>query len=175
MDPETEKEVARVMEQQYRPYQDPSVVQIQLDMSDAINLVEHDLKGEWFDYKDQEWKHSGMRMLNDEGVRAIISIMHNYLTPNTFLSNLDDSDIEKIMQPFHVKLAALLTDKQEEWEIEDAYMRMIVQKVTDILLFAMKRSLFHKTLDAVTQSTKFYEQREIAPRKTGKGPLGWFR
>lgn len=174
MDESTEKEVARIMEQYNRPMQDPTVVQMQLDMSEQINLLEHDFRGEWFDFKAQEWKPSGMRMMNDEGVRALIGIMHNYLTPNTWLSNLNDSDIEKIMKPFHLKLAALLVDKQEEWEIEDAYMRITVQKMTDTTLLAMKRSLFHKTLDALSQSSKFYEQREIAPKK-GKGPLNWFR
>lgn len=174
MDEQTEKEVGRRIQQNIQNYPDSSVLQLQLDMSDPINLIEHDLKGEWYDYKDQEWKRSGMRMMNDEGVRAIVSILHNYLTPNTFLSNFDDSDIRRIMEPFHRKLAAMIIDKQEEWEIEDAYMRMIVQKITDTLLFAMKRGLFHKTLDALTQSSRFYESKEVSPKKSGRGPLKWF-
>jgi len=153
-----------------RSYPDASMVQIFLDMTDIVNLTEHHLKGEVYDMASGVWVPSGMRMMNDEGVKAMISQLQLYGGPNTFLSNVDDEDIFKIMMPYHRKLAAMIIDKQEEWEVEDAYIRMIVQNITDTILLAMKRGLFHKTLDALTQATRITEAREVE-KKHGRIPF----
>ena len=151
---------------------EPSVAQLQLDMSDVINFIEHDLKGEYFyigmddnGQQMREWRKSGVRMMNDKGVQTIISILHTYLNPNTFLTNLDDEDIERMMSRIHKHLAGLFIDKQEDWEIPNALLDTLMDKVTNIVWLAMKRAEFSKTLDSFTKSYKYTEVRDSKPKK----------
>jgi len=151
---------------------DPSIAKMQMDFTDTIARIKHNLKGEiLYTSEDDrgrrvtEWRPTGMRMMNDEGVRFVISDLQMYLIPNTFLSIVTDYEINEIMRRYHQHLAGVLVDKQEEFEIENAYLYNITDKVTNTIWLALKRGTNSKTLDALTKSYKAVETHELAPRK----------
>lgn len=152
-----------------------TLAEVLLDMNKQIDILEHDLKGEFMIvYKDEEtgdiveeWRQGETRLLNDDGVRFVISMMHSYLTPNTFLSVLDDEDIERIMSRIHINLAILLVRKQRIWAINPEYMNTMEDKITNILWIALKRSLNSKTLDTFGKTQKSSEIRETKPKGWG--------
>ncbi len=172
-----------VTQRQYETYggiTDPTIAQLQLDMSTTIEFIEHDLKGEHLTVEiDQEgnkvpvWKSSGMRMVNDKGVRAIISLLHSYLNVNTFLSVVGEEQIEAIMSRFHLNLAGLLIDNQEEFEISNEYLYILEGKLTDIVWLALLRaSKGGKTLECFTKTHSVSEMREMKQER--KKFLGLF-
>lgn len=156
----------------------PTIAQLQLDLTEVLDQIEHDLRGEFFfvgyDKEGNEvkgWRFAGTKMMNDEGVRMVMSVYHTYLTANTFLTVLDDQDIQRIMEQLHLALAALLCDKQEEFEIEDAYLDILMCKLTDPIWIALKRALNSITLNAMTETHRSHEIREVQRQKQGLGKL----
>jgi len=159
--------------EQYNLQMDPSIAKLQLDMTSTINFLEHDLKGERLHIGEdkatgemvREWRPTGMRMMDDNGVQTVVSVLHTFLNPNTFLTVVDEEDIERIMSRFHRTLAGLLVDKQEEFAIENAYLYILMDKITNIVWLALKRGTGSMTLNAFTKSHKAVETHELAPRK----------
>jgi hypothetical protein len=150
---------------------DYGVADLLLNMTQAINLLEHYLKGErFFVEKDeagnmiQSWQPTGVKVMNDEGTTQMIMTLQLYLNQNTFLTVLDDEDIERIMTRLHMRLLGQILDRQTEYEIQTAYIRPVVGNITDVIWMALKRSFHSKTLDAFTKTYKAVETHE-SPRK----------
>ena len=147
-----------------RPIQDPSVVAIQMNMDQAIDRVEHLLRGEKWNYTSQDWERGKFRAISDEGIDSLMTYPRAHLTPNTYLANFDEDKIFKIMRPMHMEITDLIIEKQEEWEIEDAYRKFIVTILTNPIYFAMTRGLYHLTLDSLSQGVRITEAREVEKR-----------
>jgi hypothetical protein len=156
---------------------DAGLAQLQLDVSKVLMQLEHDLKGEYLDAKmlpdgsiQEEWKKGKETIMNEEGVRYVIAVLRTYLTPNTFLSVVDDEDIEHIMggeSGLHFHLACLIVDNNARWDLKPEYWNTIEDKITDTVWLALKRaSKGGKTLDSFTRAHTSTEIRtERAPRK----------
>ncbi len=149
-----------------RPMQDPSVVAIQMNMDQTIDRVEHLMRGEKWNYQKEEWVKGQFKAVSDEGIDALMTYPRAHLTPNTFLANFDDDKIFKIMRPMHMEITDMIIEKQEEWEIEDAYRRFIVTTITNPIYFAMTRGLYHLTLDSLSQGVRITEAREVERKKS---------
>lgn len=163
----------RQYEETSRRESEQKLAEIMLDSSVTLQDLERNLRGEFFfaGYDEQGnevkgWQKSGLRLANEEGVRAIMTFVGLNLTPITYLTNLDDQDIENMMVPIHQDLAGMLVDKQDEFEIDSAYLKPLLTTLTNIIWQAQKRSLFAKTLESFTESHKSMEVREYKkPRK----------
>jgi len=153
---------------------DASVASLQLDMTNLINLLEHYLKGERYvlqknDVTGEEkwqWVPTQLHLLNEEGVQFILIELQMYLNPNTFLTVLTDDDIQKIMERFHHRLVGLLLDRQIQFEMETAYIRPVVNTVTNVVWMALKRSSGDgRTLNAFTKTYKAIETHEVNKKR----------
>jgi hypothetical protein len=142
-----------------------SIAQLQLDMTDTIDLIEHDLKGEQYNFKTKLWEKTGTRLMNDEGVRFLISLLHTYLNRNFILSNFDADKIETIMTKLYKELGWVIIMKEDEWDVDKAYRYIILDKLSDQVWASLLRAIDGKTLKAFTQVHTSQEMREYQPKK----------
>jgi len=159
---------------------DPTIAQLQLDLTAQIEFIEHDLKGEYlsvtFDKdgnKEMSWKFTGVRRMNDLGSRHLVSLLHEYLNVNTFMSVTTQQQIEAIMSRFHRRLSGLLIANRRNFEINSSDdIKDVIGGVTDIVWLALLRSKGGETLKAFTKTHSSSEMRETKQER--KKFLGLF-
>jgi len=147
---------------------DPTIAQLQLDLTAQIEFWEHDLKGEYlkvtFDEegnKNMSWEQSGIRRVNDNGVRYVVSLLHEYLNVNTFMSVTSSQQINAIMSRFHRRLAGLLIENRRNFAIRSSDdIKDMVGGITDAVWLALLRSKGGETLKAFTKTHSVSEMRE---------------
>jgi len=151
---------------------DPSLAKLLLDMNESIQQLAQDLRGYYPKVVELEpgkwgevWEKSDFQMMNEEGVRFVVSVLHSYLSPMTPMTALSDKQIQIIMEGFHKHLAGAIMDKQDEWGIDNSYMYVITDKITNLVWMCLLRAKEGKTLYALMKSHKSVETREIAPKK----------
>ena len=92
---------------------DMDITRWQLDLENLFEEIEHDLRGERRNPETGVWEKikgtyfdknlgrdveiSDKPLVNDYGIRNIITTLRSLANKNTFLSNLDEDDIERNM------------------------------------------------------------------------------
>jgi hypothetical protein len=123
--------------------QDANLTIWQLTSQDIFLELEHDLRGEVFNEKTKKWeqKKGGKRLMTEEGIRTVMSVVRSKVNKNTFLSNLTDDDIAIIMKDLCLSITTLLYEKYEEFEIDTVFLELIHDKIVHFTFFALKRAL----------------------------------
>lgn len=112
----------------------------QLSTSDLIEDLEHDLKGETFNRETNQWVIGKTRFVNDEGVKAIMSILTARINKNTILSNLNENEISRIMIDFSRDLIDLFFMRREEYDISKEHLDLLLRKIVDFVYISLKRA-----------------------------------
>ena len=78
-------------------HSDADLTRWQLTAEDLLTELEHDLKGEEYDHKTRSWvlRSGGQPLMNQKGVRAVVSMVKPVVNKNTFLSNLSEKRINE--------------------------------------------------------------------------------
>ena len=125
-------------------FRDAELTKWQLSPEEIVEKLEHDLKGEipkWD--KETEtwtWKQVGKKLMNDNGVKMIITLVFSHIGKNTILSTLKTNEIASVMKLLHKHLTLHLSDKWKEYEIDKSDLTLINDIVTNTIWFALKRA-----------------------------------
>lgn len=112
----------------------------QLSTFDLIEDLEHDLKGERFSKKKNDWIKTGTRFVNDAGVKAIMSILTARINKNTILSNLTEKEISRIMLDFSRDLIDLFFTRRVDFDIKKEDLDILLRKIVDFVYISLKRA-----------------------------------
>ena len=119
--------------------------------TDIIEELEHDLKGEVFIRSDDpdtpeiegKWeKRTGQQLLNEKGIREIITIVRSLVNKVMFFSNLDEYDIRLLTMRMRQNIAQNLFLNWEEYDIKKSDLTIVTDKVVYFMYVALKRALF---------------------------------
>jgi len=148
-----------------------------LDASDMLDKLKNTLLGMEYDDEEDEWKPAtmvigiddkGREIIGKEGplmdprdVRLTISYLQVFLSPNTFLSILDDDTINDIMWDVSKKLAVLFYNLRRKLNPESR--DMIWGMVEYPILLGLKRATRKITLDAVSKTQQSHEIIQASP------------
>lgn len=146
----------------------------QLSTFDLIEDLEHDLKGERFDKEKNDWISTGSKFLNDEGVKAIMSILTARINKNTILSNLNEKEISRIMIDFSRDLIDLFFTNREDYEIKKEHLDLLVRKVVDFVYISLKRAFEEGERSFLKQTERRTEVYKVGDEeKQGKLKSFW--
>jgi len=115
----------------------------QTNPTSLLQDLEHSLRGEVPDYENECWKkpEEAKPLVNDKGVRKIMTTIRIFVNTNCILSNLT---IHEVYDKTH-EIADLITldicSNYEEYEADKSDFDRIVVMVSQMCFFAMKRSL----------------------------------
>lgn len=111
-----------------------------LETIDIVELLEHDLKGEFFNEKKNVWEVRGTPLLNNDGVSAIVSLVRTSVNKVTFLSNVTLEQIILICQDLNLALVEVLFFEWQVFAVKKEHLDLIVSKVMNFIFMALKKS-----------------------------------
>jgi hypothetical protein len=141
---------------------------------DIILELEHDLRREYYDEKEKEYKSAaGVKpRINEIGLRDIVSEVRSRLNKVCFLSNLDEEDIAGIVFRLNVEILKKLCYNSKEWHVEIVDIIPIANMVVDLVDIGLKKSLNEGERMAITNAQKRIERIVNAPMYEERHGLG---
>ena len=140
-----------------------------LDPAFVIERVRRNLKGEVQDPDSKEWKQWGQPMMNENGIKEIVSLLDSYVNRNTLLSNLEDKEIYSMMKNLEKKLNAWFKVNYQGFDLDLKNINIIKTRIVDMIFLALKQAQDRELLKALTQSYSVQEQRHQGEKKAGLG------
>ena len=85
----------------------------------VIEELQHYLRGDYWDDDLDKWiNYKEARLMNDKGVKIIISLLRSYLNSNIVQGNLTMKQINMIMRGVCFTVVTNIRDNYIDWEIE---------------------------------------------------------
>jgi len=152
-----------------------------LETKEIIDRIEHRLKGEYLATETtsidgqlveiEKYKtRPESRVLNEFGVRAVVSAIEILLNKITFLSNIDDKEVENICLHIHISIAREIYDNWEEFGVRKNPGPSIVQ-IMNLIFLGLKRAQGAGERDALKQIHHIIEQIKSSGGNKGGFPF----
>lgn len=144
--------------------------------NEELLYFEHDLRGEFLNQKGDtpKWEAGGDRVLNEKGIRYIIGEIRSIANKNTYLSNIEEADRNRI---YAIIVSAIntITDNllfnHVEYELDARNLDSIIEKCANMIEFAVRRPLLageRRFLKDTHTSSEVVNRQEGG----GGGPIG---
>ena len=130
----------------YIQKQDSETVKYRLEVEALLVELEHDLKGEQWMVQDingekvEGYFKIGIAKVNDYGAKAIVGEIRKFVGKNTFLSNMDENEINTRVRVISHMLINLLQDKHNDFEIKAADFESVIFGISELLFISLKRA-----------------------------------
>ena len=160
-----------------QPNRDAELTRWQLSAWDLLNDLEHDLKGEFWNENTRLWEKAeySNQLLNDKGVRAIISLLKPIVNKNTFLSNLREERVNKLLLFISNRVCETLYFNFKEFDIKPEFYFILNEMIQDFLETAFRRPQDEGERSFIRST----EQRRVLvqerPNSEKKGVFGLFK
>ena len=141
----------------------------QLSSEDILDKLEHSLRGEIWNEREQRYESKGQKLMNDEGIRSVLSIVESVVNKIAFLSNLEQDMIFMITRELGIDLIQLIHMKHNEYNIKAEHASLIVDKVTFLIYLGLQRAFMEgeRKFLRTTEQRKYLIQEN--PKKEKKG------
>ena len=116
------------------------VLHIRLDTVGIVEEIEHDLKGEVFNKKTNQWEARYGRWVNDDGLMVIKSIVAGYTNKMHFLGNFTQGQINYKCNNLKKELSKLICSKYECYGIDKQKRSLLVRYILDKVHSSLSRS-----------------------------------
>jgi len=133
-------------------------VRWQLTIFDLIEGLRHRLAGEVYDDIKEEWVPAGKKLMNEDGIRSIISIVEFHVNKSMILSNFEKKEIARMMERIHQAIASLFAYKWKEFEMEKEYLDIIIECVTNFIWGGLKRAELGAEKKFLSQTQRITER-----------------
>jgi hypothetical protein len=139
-----------------------------LDTNEIIQELQHQLKNEIYDNKNDKYIVLGDPLLNEKGISHLISITRPMVDRTITLSTFDNEEINRKMQEFGHNLVRLLARHYKEFGIPN----LIVSSNIRVLICNLVHSSLKKAKGALTlNAIKMMEKRVESSIEKPKGFL----
>lgn len=147
----------------------------QLSAEDILLELEHDLRGEVWDEKAQKYVGKGIAFLNEEGIRAVISILRGKINKNMYLTNLTTDDVYAMTYDLALDVIDVIFLKYKTYDIDKANLSLVANQIIHFVYAAFKRALEEGERHFIQSMHKVTEKTVITPPETEKkGLFGLF-
>ena len=154
----------------------PALTQWILTSEDILSFLEHDLRGEIYVINEEKgtasWEKKGMRLINDEGIVCLKSILHSFINKTVFLSTLSEDDIREICGNIELCLNNLFFLKYKEFDIDKAYLDIIKHKIIYIIFMALRHAQNSGMRETLTKTIQVREMTSSTPQTQKQGLFG---
>lgn len=108
---------------------------------EIIDEIDHNLRGEVPGSKPGQWEQKGERLLNDVGIRKMISIIASRVNKIMIMSNFDDKMILDMMFFVAMDIRTDLFENFEYYDMEFHNLTTVSQMVKDLLFGSLRQAL----------------------------------
>lgn len=139
------------------PLPDQDFFKYRIDTNDIIESIEHQLKGEVLTTNkdgEQFYVTKFDRWVNDEGINKILHVIYsNGLNKNVFLGNLTHDEIMYKMKSLKKKIALLLFQKYNDFEIKREMRSLVVSTIINQVHSGLSRCEGGREADQLSTAT----------------------
>lgn len=139
------------MPQIYTQPQRDDVIIWRLEAREIVDRIEHRLKGEYLktveveiDGKSdviEEWQADPeARLMNDHGVKSLISLVEILVNKVSFLSNLDDDEIIDVCRDMHLAIVREIYNNWDDYDIKKQP-GPVVNEIMTLVFVGFKRAM----------------------------------
>lgn len=144
---------------------DQRLNQTRLETTDILEDIEHQLKGEIYNEKEDSWEQKGKKLIESEdGIKSIMSFLYQFLNRNVILSELKEEKINIIMLHLAEEVTYHLMEKADTYtNNETVRMDMIKGIICNTAYFSMCRALGRgeaKSLAETTRQVEHYDNKK---------------
>lgn len=146
-----------------------------VDGTDILDDMKHQLKGEAFDPKADDYVEKFDRWVNDEGINKILHVIYACgINKNIFLGNLTKDEIMFKCRMLKKKLALLFYRKYKDFEIEKEMRDLLITTIVNTIHSALSRSEEGKESDQLSTAAQRYEvfQHQQQQEQQRQGLIG---
>lgn len=138
----------------------------ELNPEDLIEKIKHTLAGEVFDPETKKWEEKGKRLMNDEGIRTIVTFLSAIIDKNTILSNYEKERVFEMCLFLSNTITNKIYINYKNFGIELSDLDLIIEIVMTPIESAFRR--------AMEQGERDYRKtwQRIIETVRGKGEQG---
>jgi len=118
---------------------DSATIIWQLTSTDILNEIEHDFKGEILD-ENGVWKAKGKVLVNEQGIRTILTIIRSRVNKIVFLSKLNEDIILKFCRDIELDLEDQILLNYQKWHLDKTNCSMLLHKVSQLIYCGLMRA-----------------------------------
>jgi hypothetical protein len=138
----------------------------QIDPSHLLQEIIHGLRGE-IKEEDEEgkikWTKLGVPLMNEEGIRSLISDLNPVLSQNTTLSNLQEDEVATHTIEIGKIVVLKIADQYKNWGVDKSNLSTAVMNVTEPINMALKRGMKEGERKFLKTTIRSTEQIGIRP------------
>ena len=117
------------------------LTQWQLSPLDIFDSIEHNLKGEVFNPATNAWEQRGLRLMNDNGIRAVITHLIAGNSKIIYMSNLSEEEVNKMAYGVMSNLGTILGINLRQFEIDQSNFFTVLTLVGNTVFAGLKRAM----------------------------------
>lgn len=163
------------------PQMPSEILELELNYGKTLDALERKLRGEVSEVdketNSRKWVKRHNPWMNNSGISRIICIIRGHVDVNTFLTFLDNSEINQITWEISDEVTTILANKTNDFEIDPTYLGIIQSIIINNIFFALKRAQGALTLKQIHSTTTRVENPmalQQAQARERKGFLGRF-
>jgi len=166
-------------------YDQTNNLQLRLSPEKTLYEIETSLAGgHWTTIYDEktgrvktQWENKGEKLLNENGVQAVMRICRSVINTSTVQGKLTHTEINDFMRNFHKQLASILMRGKHNYEIKTINdYHSIILIVTSFTRLFLSRTEEGFGSTQLTETSKTIETIKTGEQqKLGKGFLGFGR
>lgn len=147
--------------------QSPDFFIYQLDNEEIIKRLAHRLRGEIWDTELNKWVEKGQRLMNDDGIRMLVTIVDSHLSKEKILTDITQEQVDRIASAMRFCLIHHLRMRWKSYNIDKSNLSIILNIVDHHIFCNISRSIGGRTLEYFKPTIKRVET--IKPEKEGRG------
>lgn len=152
-------------------YQHPDLWIYQLDSSDIVSSLEHLLRGQFWDRNKNEWKQKGNPLLNEDGIKMMVTIVASHMSKEKILTDIPKDQIMRMCRDMRLAVVNHLTMKYNDYKVKKADLDIILEIVDHYIYMNLSRSLGGRTLEYFKPTIRRIEK--IQPSEEKRSMFGW--
>ena len=145
----------------------------QLKSSDTIEKLEHNLRGEIFNDKEEAWEKRGKQLLNDEGIRMLVTIISTHLSKEKILTHIPEQQVNRMCLSMRLDIVYHLAMMWRAYEVSKADFDIIVDIVDHTVYTNLSRGTEGRTLAAMVPTIRRVETIREPEESRRKSVLGF--
>lgn len=142
----------------------------QLNSADTIKTLEHNLRGEVYNDLKETWESKGKQLLNDEGIRMMITVVSSHLSKEKILSHIEEDQVRRMCLSMRLDVVYHIAMKWKEYEISKADFDIIVDLIDHTVFTNLSRSKDGKTLTFLQPQYRRVETVKPEEKKSSNMP-----
>ncbi len=150
------------------------------DSAGILEELEHDFRGEELieTKSGYFWKRTGEPIMNDKGIRSVLSSIRHITNKNTFMSNVTSKRVSDLCFDTQSTITTELFYKYQEFGIAPEYFTKVVIMISNVIELALRRAEGagdRRAITGMSQNITKQEIRQVSEEPAKKEGLTRFK